>query len=332
MKKDSSKLITGMLAIGLFFSFFQIYTLKSEIQVLKKRINNNYTALENDIQNIYSNVNYQLENQANLLNEYKWEYISADISAGTAIVKCDVAPKEYTASTQAVITVAGTDTPMSFANGKYTTSVTVPLYTDCLAENVRFIDEDRVRSQQLNWSISPKNQFLTSVFSQFENSSGKATHTNNGIIWNHSGIIAIDVQRKDSAVDIQDVYLITEKNGEIIDKQKLSVKEGMKKQSKDSNAVPVPEPDFDYPDDIHTIELRYEKQFEVAIEKGSEILLKTEIVDGDGLHHITTIEGWRITESGENQTYMSGRGSEAEIFSADGTPLFTYADKTHYWF
>ena len=113
MKNNNSRLITGLLAVGLFFSLFQIYTLKNEMQVLRKRIDNKYDQLDRNIKDIYSNVDYQLKKQADLLNEYSWEYISADIQAGTAVVRCSMQPKEYTTSTEAVIVVDGKDTPMS---------------------------------------------------------------------------------------------------------------------------------------------------------------------------------------------------------------------------
>ena len=56
MKKDYNRLISGLLAVGLAFSVFQIYTLKNEIESLKNRMDNNYTMLERDINSIYSNV------------------------------------------------------------------------------------------------------------------------------------------------------------------------------------------------------------------------------------------------------------------------------------
>lgn len=321
--------MTGLLVVGLVFSYFQIYTLRNEIQTLQRRLENRYSALDRDIQDIYSNVDYQLKKQANLLNECNWEYVSADIPSGTVLIKCSVQPKEYTASTKATITVSGKETEMSFENGEYTALVTVPLYTDSLAESVSFIDGDTVRNQKLDWGISPRNEYLTTVYAQFKNGGGTANHTDKGMVWKYSGIVTIDAQRYGEKVDIQKIYLLTEKNGEIINRQELSVKEGMENHFKNSNTQP--DPDGEYVDDINIVNLTYEKQVEIAIENGTEVLLKTEVIDGDRLHHITIIEGWRITSAGENQTFYGNRGAEAEIFSADGTPLFTYTDKTNLW-
>ena len=330
MKNNNSRLITGLLAVGLFFSFFQIYTLKNEMQVLRKRMDNKYDQLDRNINDIYSNVDYQLKKQADLLNEYSWEYISADIQAGTAVVRCSMQPKEYTTSTEAVIVVDGKDTPMSFENGEYTAFVTVPLYNDSVVGNVYFTDGNSVRSQKLNWGISPRSEFLTNVYAQFNNGGGTGSHNDDGaMIWEYSGTVTIDAERKGKSVDIQNVYLITEKNGDIINRQELSVKEGIENRYQNSNAKP--EPDGKYTQDTNSISLMYEKQIEISLEKGSEVLLKTEVVDADGLHHITIIEGWRLDSDGNSQTYMVNRGAEAEIYSADGSPLFTYTDQTNFW-
>ena len=329
MKKDYNRLITGLLAVGLAFSVFQIYTLKNEIESLKNRMDNNYTMLERDINSIYSNVDRQLKQQANLLNDYNWEYLSADIPAGTAQVRCVVEPKEYTTSTQAVIEVNGVQTPMTFENGQYTADVTVSLYTDSVAEKVSFTDGDTVRNQELHWGISPRNEYLTTVYSQFRNGGGKATHTDTGMDWTYSGTVSIDVERKGQPVDIQHIYLITEIDGREISREELSVKEGMETHvSYGGTREPQPAPDTE---SMNIINLVYEKEIEVSLEKGTEVLLKTEVVDGDGLHHVTIIEGWRLLVDGENQTYMGYSGAEAELYTADGTPLFTYTDETGYW-
>ncbi len=329
MKKDYNRLVSGLLAVGLIFSIFQIYSLKNEVESLRNRVDNNYTMLERDINSIYSNVDYQLKKQANLLNDYNWEYISADIPAGTAVVRCTVEPKEYTTATQAVIVVDGMETPMTFENGEYTALVTVSLYTDSIAEKVYFTDGNTVKNQELHWGISPRNEYLTTVYADFRNGGGKASHLDNGMEWNYSGTISITAERKGLPVDIQHIYLITEKDGREIIREELSVKEGMENYA-DSHRTREPRPAPDG-ENINIIDLVYEKEVDLTLEKGTEILLKTEVVDSDGLHHITAIEGWRLTASGENQTYMGYRGAEAELYSADGTPLFTYSDEAGYW-
>lgn len=329
MKKDYNRLISGLLAVGLIFSIFQIYTLKNEIENLENRVNNNYTMLEKDINSIYSNVDYQLKKQADLLNNYDWEYVSADIPAGTAVIKCTVEPKEYTSSTQAVIVVNDVETPMTLENGRYTAFVTVSLYTDSVVQKVCFTDGNTIRNQELSWGISPRNEYLTTVYSQFRNGGGKATHTDTGMDWTYSGTVSIDVERKGRPADIQHIYLIAEKDGREISREELSVKEGMETHvSYGGTREPQPAPDTE---GMNIINLVYEKEIEVSLEKGTEVLLKTEVVDGDGLHHVTIIEGWRLLADGENQTYMGYSGAEAELYTADGTPLFTYTDETGYW-
>ncbi|MBQ8604585.1 MAG: hypothetical protein IJ410_07065 [Oscillospiraceae bacterium] len=329
MKKDYNRLISGLLAVGLIFSIFQIYTLKNEVENLQNRVNNNYEYLQRDINNIYANVNAQMKKQSSLLNDYAVEYTGGDVSNGTAQIKFVIEPKEYSQTTTATFVCDGVTHSMTLADGKFVAEFTAPLFTDSVIESVTLTEGGTNRVQEINHGISPRNSLVTAVYSQFDWQQSRGSRTENSVKWIISGNVEIHRERYNGQPEIQDMYLLYVIDDQVVKREQLLPTDTIAEDIEDATQ----EPSYSGAQSPNTISYSFEKNIEFFTPLNSEAFLKTEVIDGDGLHHITILKGWRTDETGEEWRYMDiSRGSEAEIYTADGTPLFTYIDESeNYW-
>ena len=129
MKKNLSRLAVGAACVLAVFGLFKTASLKQEISRLQSDLNNQIRALNNSINAIYDNVDAMLEEQNNLFSVSNWAYGDIDVEAKTAEVVCTIVPKAYTPGvTQAVMVCGGQEYPMSYADNRYTATLSLPLF------------------------------------------------------------------------------------------------------------------------------------------------------------------------------------------------------------
>lgn len=141
MKKNLSRLAVGAACVLAVFGLFKTASLKQEISRLQSDLNNQIRALNNSIDAIYDNVDAMLEEQNNLFSVSNWAYGDIDVEAKTTEVVCTIVPKAYTPGvTQAVMVCGGQEYPMSYADNRYTATLSLPLFEPAGDWQVRLAD------------------------------------------------------------------------------------------------------------------------------------------------------------------------------------------------
>ena len=121
MKKNFSLILTIIMCVLFGISIIQISTLKKEVTRLRTELDNETYRVNQDISNIYGNVQEMLEEESNQFAVSEWEYGEINVEDKTAEVLCTVIPKMYTPeTTQAGIVCNGQEWPMIYDGGQYT--------------------------------------------------------------------------------------------------------------------------------------------------------------------------------------------------------------------
>ncbi len=326
MKQNFSKILNVICCIALVYCSIRINGLKNDINILKNNINANNRNIENSISLIYRNVDNRLQEQADILAVKEGSIISADIENLTAVLNYKIIPKEYNPQkTTAEIIINGNKHRMEYKDGSYNLQLDIPLMTETRAESIMLFDGENIRNQKIDRSFSPKYDYLTNVYSNL-NWSGSGNIQNNEYVWNISGKIHIDADRKGKPAKIVKAELLQLVNGKEVSRQLLTPTE--KPDNHESQAAGS---SAHYEEEWAISSLEYNIKQEIHLPKNSTVYLCTDVTDGDGLVHRNYIEGWIIGDNpADNDTADVYYGAEAaEIYDADGNLIYKLSEELY---
>ena len=302
MKDRLQKTLNIVSVVLLAVCLIRIGGLENEIQNLRNDVNNSRSMLQSSISAISSSVGYEMEQANNLLSDSSWNTGSMNTEDKTATLYCYVVPKVYNPQkTVATIMHNGSEVPMTLENGRYTAEIVIPLFEECIIDNVHFDEDGTIRTQQLNWVINPRYDMVPTAYIDYSGSRSQ-NYKGENITRSYSGSVEIDFEHKGFAGKITDAEIVLLLNGKEQWKYKPLLEET-------------------YTDDYIT-HYKGDIEYSFDIKRGDTVKMYAEFVDENGWRYRTVLEDVTISEKGnptENREYYH---AEAEISDADGNLLF----------
>ncbi len=165
MKKHWQSILNVIMAIMLISCLVQI----SEMKTTLNQLNNNFThqigIVRDSVNGISWSVSNTLKEQANLLADSTWEYGEMDLARQTATVDISLTPKEYNKNTtKATVFAKDKEYALTLQNGSFVGEVTLPLFEVTEISKVSFVEGNNVRTEDLNWTFEPCNDFLPQIW------------------------------------------------------------------------------------------------------------------------------------------------------------------------
>ena len=302
MKDRWQKIINILTLLLLIVCFVKIGWLQNDIQNLKNTVNNNRSMLQSSIDSISSNVRYEMEQANNLISDSGWNTYSLNVEDKTATLHCYVVPKVYNPDkTVANIMHNGNEVPMALENGRYVTEIDVPLFENCIIENVQFKEDGTIRTQQLNWSINPRYDMVPTLYANFSGES-RQNYEGDKITRTYKGDVEIDFEHKGFVKELGEIEVVLLVNGKEQWRHKPVLEEA-------------------YKDEYVTIYMA-DLEYSFDLKRGDTVKMYTEVVDENGWKYLNILEDCTISEKGNPIHNREHYHADAEIYDTDGNLLF----------
>ena len=263
----------------------QIADLKHQVNQLQCNLSNRVSEVQSSVQNISSEVYRQLEKEASLLADSGWNYGEVNLDDYTVELQCSISPKEYQPEvTEAVLVSEAGEYPMTLENGAYIAKIEIPIFEESQVLKVQFREDGLVRTEALNWYLSPRYECLPTAFVE----SGGWSFSRNEDVWvlDLNGEVNIFLENKGGKFRAEEILLIQCIDGEEISREELPMEQ-------------MSAPDY---------YCELEKKIEVPF--GCTFDLYIEVVDNYGLHHRNWLEHKIVDDAGnpvdENHDWWYG--------------------------
>lgn len=310
MKKGISIIVVGISCVLLVICLFQINHLKEQLQSLESNVSHNISNMESSISSIYSNIDMKLEEQSNLLANSDWTFGDPDIEDGTVKVKCTVSPKEYRPEgTRAILMCNGTEYPMLLENREYTVVIPISLFEESHVSKVQFIEDDTVYTENLDWYLSPRYDYLPMVYANFAGSAdGKVK--GGSYVKSYDGIIDINIEQEGDMVDVQSITMIECINEKETTRTEIPLSTTT---STGESVNSIENPAYFYYDLDKSVEILFNNTYSIYIE----------VVDSYNLHYRVLIDYEAIGDNGEPiDDFEWWYHVESSIYNEKGEALF----------
>lgn len=295
----------------------QLRTVESNLQVQLSYVQNNVSAGVNAIQNAVSE-------GASTLESADWQYGEPDYENGTVELYCTIQPKTCTPGvTTASIVCNGDACPMNWEDGAFTASLSVPLYTESELPSVSFEENGTLRSETLDWTLSPRYSFVPYVYAQLVGRSDEIKD-NGSYALLRQGDLSVDIDSNGGSFSVEKLDFVAFVNGEEVSRVPLDVSsEAQKKyweEAQNGGAVAPARPE-DWENRTYLFQI--EETFPIPM--GGSLLLCVELTDANGICYRAVCDSWQIDENGEpcfDEYHDAMVGGESILLSADGTVLY----------
>ena len=302
MNNKLQKLFNIVLCILLVLCLMQMNTMNQELKSLRNTMNNQYNSIQNSVNAISSNVRNQMEEANNLLTDSGWSTGGLNIEDKTAILSCYVVPKEYSPKgTVAELICNDKAVPMQLVNGKYVAEITLPLFEDMQISTVQFTENGAIRTQQLNWHISPRYDMVPSVYMYHSGGNGY-TYRGENITKYYDGYLEIDVVHNGLAKNLKEAEIVTLLNGV------ETMRSTPKLEEINSNE--------------DTAHYRTEFNQTLEVKAGDTVEMYMTVKDENGWIYRGILEDVEVGQDGNHKYTHDGFPAEADIYDADGNLLF----------
>lgn len=286
MKKYLFPLLAGLSCCLLIGSLFQIHALHGQVNQLQNTLSTQsaqISQIQNSIGSISENVRSTLEEEANLLNEFTLDYGDLQIADHTAQVHCRVLPKLYTpGSTQVSLLVGEQEVPMTYQDGAYTATFSVPLFeTSLKVSQVLLNDQGTIRAQAVNWESSPQEGLLQPYVDTQNNA---ASYQSNKMVWSP---IWMNIQLQNPGkVTVKKMEIVEVLNGKEVGR--LPVKLSQKGQDAyrsrlESNGFATMDAASAFENADGTFLYAFDKRY--TLQSGDHLVLYLDVVDEQGVRY-----------------------------------------------
>ena len=222
MKKNISRWIIAALAIAVVVLFTRVSTLTNQLSHLQNNYEVAFSRLENDIQNIYANVDEQLKAEASLLTHVEFSLGELNTDTHQLELHLTVTPKALTEDMELSVQVDGKTAPLTRSGASFSGIIPVELFADSSSYPLLSIASDGVtRTQELTevYIGYLGYNYLPTLMASY---SGKTTHTDlGGLALNGELSVDSSIQTKDGSVAFGELTLLAELNGKEIYRQSL---------------------------------------------------------------------------------------------------------------
>lgn len=330
MKKNFNTIISLITCAALVICIFQIKSLESEIDDLKRSMAQRVENISMEIDSVYYNIDNKLEQQARLITDDSWQIVSADIENNSVEVECSVTAKEYIPGvTQAFVFVNGQEYELSLVNGQFTGTIMAPLFEDTEVEAVSFRENGIVRNQPLDWRFFPRYDYLTIVYADL-NWSGRGSKSesrDNMYQWKlEDGEISIDFDRQIGEIDIRSMDMVEMINGVEVKRTPIPLdSQAIVKENGLFHSTESVRPEYADVQDLKYRNISYDiSGYVFEIPFGSTLDVYVETLDGDGLVHRNQIAQWNVSEDGKGIGEYNEwwHGAEGFIYDTAGNLIY----------
>lgn len=324
MKKYLLTAITIISCMLVILCLVQIATLKQQLDQTEQFLSSRISELKSRCDSITQYVENRLQEHVSLLSNVTQSLSDADISNQTAHFTCALTPKEYQPDeTSASLVINGQEHSMTLLNNEYTLQISLPLFSSSAVEKVMFRENGAVRTEMLNWSISPSIELLPVIEASYSGT-GFGRGIGGVYVWSKDGAVRVSASCKAQPFEVQSISLIEKLDDTIINKTPIPL----------SDNTTQPRADGAVPEDVSksaaSFVVHNSKQFSYPLKRdfeipyGSTLELYIELLDGFGLLHHVPVECWSINELGEDvdadNWYL--RKNSHQIYDADGALIY----------
>lgn len=319
MKRNMKTVAVCLMCVVLVICIFQNIGLKRELSNMQNNLSNQISYVQSDISNIYANIDNHLAEQENLLavREPNWGVIKMDIDTETATVECTVVPKEYESGVTTAVAICNEkEYPLTFADGKFSTELQIPLFEDSKVSEVQFTENGKVRTQALDWFISPRYDLFPNVYANFMGGS-TCEKKNGGLVYEGKGEVEIQIERKSKDTTVKSLSLLAFQDGK--EQKRINVPKNTTRSQ--SGGRHMEEAVWELDGENLAQFFYYDLNQKFKIPYGSTFDLYIEVVDNNDLHYRTRILHMYVDEKGDS-TEESGSGAETGIYDKNGNELY----------
>ncbi len=331
MKKNTATITAAIACVLVAICFIQIGSMRQELTSLRNDlssqlgfIQSNIQSLSSRIQNLTSDIQIKLEEQASIISSSDYAFGTPDIDARTVVVQFSVTPKIYDpAQTAARLVCNGETYPMLLADGNFQADIELPLFAVSEVSTVFFEENGTVRSQALDWEISPQSEYFPMVYAQYGFTETGRT-IDDAYICSRKGLVMVTVVSKALGIDIREMSLLEILNGQEIKQTAVDLSQ----EAQDSYAA-----SFDEGSSAPDLHLKYESGSSLlyyfidndwTVLGGNMLELVIELVDSNGLRYRCKIDEITVDETGQLQTegYPYWGDTSADIYDSNGQVLY----------
>lgn len=319
MKERSNQIISLVLCVLLVLSLVRMESLKREVEEMRGEWKNGLAYMERTVDNISSNVTARVAEENNLLVSSQWQFTNLDAKKKTAVVQCQVVPKEYSKEgTTATLYCDTTAYPMQLENGQFTAKLTIPLLETTTVNKIQFCEQDTIRTQQVEWYWNPIDARI-GVSAMFVGAWNKDASDQSRI--QHQGDIEIYIDKIEDKASIQSVAVVSYINEKEIKRQAVPLD-----ATEPSHDVSLP--DAQKTSGTKAASVASVEQAEtslhlyapidetIKVPKDSMYEIWVEVVDQYGLFHRACVSRNRRIAESAVQNMDAGDG-QASVYDAD---------------
>ncbi len=324
MKNKALTAIIIVLCIAVAICGCYIYKLDASIDDTRLNLNNRINQLQNEIQNIYANVDQKLEEQASIISSENYEFGKTNLKNHTVELICSIIPKEYIAEkTKAEIFINGKSYPLTLGNSCFSATVPIPLFEESKTEKIIFTEDDTVRTQETVQYFSPRFEYLPDMSVDFTGSYDHNIKNKNYIEELH-GTLNICIYGQTDNPQISALDFVEIADGVEVSRTPISSFENAHpaKESVFASESTVAVPDMSSGSSQLDYSVKLNKTFEIPF--GEYLIVYVEMKDGNGLVYRSKLFTRSVDDNGNllSNNYIEG-SSFSEIYSADGKLLYS---------
>lgn len=317
MKKYIPSVIALCSCLLTLLCLFRISALEDRIYSLQNNLTNMQNVLRDDIRSISSNVLSSVEEGNNLLSTSSYSLEDPNPEGGTVDLSCIVTLKEFEPEgTTAVLTCNGKEYPMNLRGGDFVAKFPISIFDTCRVTQVSFSKDGLVRTQALDWYISPRDEFIPSLYA---NISGTSTGSaEDGVYsWHKKGNLHVSVEQKGGLrSEINRIDLVQEVDGEESQRRSLL-------NERQDNAVVFGKTPTAVVTSQDPFRLEVEIDEDFLCPYGSTLLIYVELRDENGYIHRPIVDEISVTEEGQldDDRIPLWHGAQGNIYDSDGNLL-----------
>ena len=298
---------------------FRISALEDRLYSLQNNIINMQSVLRDDIRNISVNVKNSVEEGNNLLSTSSYSLEDPNLKGGTVDLSCIVTLKEFEPDgTTAVLTCNDQEYPMNLKNGDFVAKFPVSIFEESRVTEVSFSKDGVIRTQALDWYISPRDEFIPWLHASFSGTSSGSVKGANTYNWNKNGTLHVSVEQKggmDYKVESLDLIRLidgveAERSAILGEEQENAVVFGKKPAAIVTNEDPL------------IVDLDIDQTFECPF--ASTMLLIVEMTDNSGYIHRAIVDEITVDADGKLQddTIPRWHGAAGNIYDSENNLIY----------
>lgn len=299
MKNNMSGILAAVSCLLAVVCLTQIFSLKSQVSMLENNLANRISDINNGIGHISSNISYELNKQASLLSDSSWEFGKINTDSMTVALRCNITPKEYSVGSEAFIVLNGAEYSMlQEGSGVFTLNTDIPLFSETNVSMVMFREGETMRTEKLDWYLSPKYSCLLDVNALIDGGSSTSRGAQNGILTlSHDSIIRVQSHNG----DIKSATLVEMLDGEKLGTTEIALdnKAFFENYQNESGARPEMVESMTSDGSPTTGPFFHELKKDYEISFGSELALYVDVEDKNNLVYRCMIYYLKVSEKGE---------------------------------